>query len=153
MPEHTDSDRPAPGSPPALQYLHLQVGWWSLLLFLLMGMGLEAMHGFKVGAYLDVGNETRRLLWTLAHAHGALLGLVHILFAHTLADRVKPGARWARRASPCLIAASVCLPGGFFLGGTFTYGSDPGLGIVLVPVGGLLLATGIFLTAHALRRS
>ena len=43
--------------------------------------------------------------------------------------------------SPLLIAASVLLPGGFFLGGCFIYESDPGLGIWLVPVGALCLFT------------
>jgi len=52
---------------------HLLWGWWGLLVFLSLGIILEALHGFKVGAYLDVGNETRRLMWTLAHAHGTML--------------------------------------------------------------------------------
>lgn len=49
---------------------HLRFGWWSLLFFLTFGLGLETLHGLKVGWYLDVENETRRLMWTLAHAHG-----------------------------------------------------------------------------------
>ena len=63
---------------------HLRFGWWSLLGFLILGLALELLRGFKVGLYLDVPNETRRLMWTLAHAHGALLGLVHIAFAVSL---------------------------------------------------------------------
>ena len=63
---------------------HLVFGWWCLLLFLFVGIGLEAMHGFKIGWYLDVSNETRRLMWRLGHAHGVLLSLVNIAFAHTL---------------------------------------------------------------------
>ena len=62
----------------------MRFGWWSLLLFLTLGIVLEAMHGFKVGWHLDVGNEARRLLWTLAHAHGTLLALIHIGFALTV---------------------------------------------------------------------
>ena len=57
---------------------HLHWGWWGLLVFLSLGIILEALHGFKVGAYLDVGNETRRLMWTLAHAHGTMLSLIHM---------------------------------------------------------------------------
>ena len=62
---------------PAVDYTrrHLRFGWWSLLGFLCLGFMLELLHGFKAGFYLDVSNETRRLMWTLAHAHGALLGL------------------------------------------------------------------------------
>ena len=133
----------------ALQRRHLKFGWWSLLLFLTLGLGLEALHGFKVGLYLNVSNETRRLMWRLAHVHGTLLALVNVVFGVTL-----PLARgWATRtrdfAGSCLMAASVLIPGGFFLGGVVIYAGDPGLGIVLVPVGGLLLFVAIYLTARA----
>src|SRR5882757_6559314 len=63
---------------------HLRFGWWTLLIFLTAGLALEALHGLKIGAYLNVSNETRRLMWTLAHAHGTLLGLVHLGFAATI---------------------------------------------------------------------
>ena len=43
--------------------------------------------------------------------------------------------------------ASLLLPGGFFLGGVVIYAGDPGLGILLVPVGALLLLTAVLLTA------
>ncbi|MFT7537369.1 MAG: hypothetical protein ACI85K_003327, partial [Hyphomicrobiaceae bacterium] len=68
----------------ALQLRHLRLGWTSLLVFVLLGGVLESMHGFKVDWYLVVGNETQRLLWRLAHAHGTFLSLVHIGFAATL---------------------------------------------------------------------
>ena len=128
---------------------HLRFGWWSLLWFLILGFVLELLHGFKTGLYLDVSNETRRLMWTLAHAHGALLGLVHILYALCL--RLFPdlavGSR--RPISLSLIGASVLLPGGFFLGGINIYGGDPGLGILTVPVGATLLVIAVFLVARA----
>src|SRR4026208_1542192 len=63
---------------------HLRFGWWSLLLFLSLGLTLEALHGFKASIYLNVSNEMRRWMWTLAHAHGASLALLHIAFAVTL---------------------------------------------------------------------
>ena len=40
--------------------LHAAVGWWSLLIFIFLGIALETMHGYKVGWYLDVGNDNRR---------------------------------------------------------------------------------------------
>jgi hypothetical protein len=133
--------------PTVLTKRHLRFGWWVLLLFLAMGLALEALHGFKAGLYLNVSNETRRLMWTLAHAHGTLLGLVNIAFALTV--RLLP--EWAARergvASLCLRGATLLLPAGFFLGGIFIYSGDPGLGILLVPVGGLLLLVAVFLTA------
>ena len=64
---------------------HLRFGWWSLLLFMGLGLGLEIMHGFKLGFYLDLENETRRFMWRLAHVHGVLLGLLQIALAATLA--------------------------------------------------------------------
>lgn len=129
---------------------HLRFGWWSLLAFLTLGVALEALHGFKIGWYLDVSNETRRLMWTLAHAHGTLLALVHIAFG--LTARATAGPAWPRYASPCLTGATILLPGGFFLGGVYVYDGDPGLGILLVPVGALLLFAAVGSTARAVGR-
>jgi len=127
---------------------HLRFGWWSLLLFATLGLVLESLHGFKVSAYLDVSNETRRLMWTLAHAHGALLSMVHVLFG--LSVRVAPemGIRNRPLISTCLIGASVVLPGGFFLGGIGSYGGDPGVGVLFVPVGAAALLIALFLLAR-----
>lgn len=137
---------------PASDYTarHLQFGWWSLLVFLFIGIGLEAMHGFKIGFYLDVSNETRRLLWTLAHAHGALLGLAHLGFA--LTTYLRPGS-WGNKPSALLMASSVLLPGGFFLGGLGIKGGDPGPGIILVPIGALTLITAVFLIGLGSRKA
>ena len=127
---------------------HVRAGWWLLLLFVALGLLLESLHGFKIGFYLDASNETRRLMWTLAHAHGALLAVVNIVFGLTLERRGAPSSGSRVVASRCLLGASVLLPLGFFLGGVVTHAGDPGLGILLVPVGGLLLLTAIFLTAR-----
>ena len=127
---------------------HLRVGWWSLAAFLTLGIVLEAFHGLKIGWYLNAPeNETRRLMWTLAHAHGTLLGLVHVAMAVTLPllPRWQSGRLLASR---CLCGASLTLPTGFLLGGLFLYGQDPGLGIWMVPVGGLLLLVAVVLVAQ-----
>lgn len=116
---------------------HLRIGWWSLAAFGLLGLVLETLHGFKVGAYLDASNETRRLMWTLAHAHGTLLGLVHLGFAATIRVSALDTGRLGA-ASTALMGASVLLPGGFFLGGVPFYAGDPGVGIALVPIGAAL---------------
>ena len=138
-------------SDPAVDYTrrHLRFGWWSLLGFLALGFSLELLHGFKAGLYLDVSNETRRLMWTLAHAHGALLGLVHILYALCLRLFPSLATGSQRPISLSLIGASVLLPGGFFLGGVSFYSGDPGLGILAVPVGATLLVIAVFLVARA----
>jgi len=126
---------------------HLRFGWWSLLLFATLGLVLESLQGLKVRAYLDVSNETRRLMWTLAHAHGTLLAIVHVIFALTW--RSAPASLPSPRLiSASLIAASVLLPGGFFLGGVTFYSGDPGVGVVLVPVGGVLLLCALFSIAR-----
>ncbi len=105
------------------------------------------LHGFKIGWYLNVSNEARRLMMTLAHAHGTLLSLVHLAAAATVKQAGVCSGRWRKIASPALIAASVFLPGGFLLGGLIIYGGDPGYGVFLVPVGALLLFLGVALTA------
>jgi hypothetical protein len=116
---------------------NLRFGWWSLLVFLSLGAALETLHGFKIGWYVDVGNETRRLMFTLAHAHGTLLALVNIAAGLTgrNVDRfsLRPSVSFA------LIWAAILLPAGFFLGGIVIYDGDPGLGVWLVPIGALLL--------------
>lgn len=120
---------------------HLRFGWTAVLVFAVLGLTLETLHGFKVRAYLDVANETRRLMWTLAHAHGTLLGIVNVLYGLTVAGF----ADWGRGALPSrgLIAAAVLLPAGFFLGGLQPYGGDPGLGVLLVPVGAVALIAAL----------
>lgn len=149
---------------------HLAFGWWALFLFLVLGVALEALHAFKIGYYLDTSNETRRLMWRLAHAHGTLIALVHIAFALSLPSLAgtnagEDAASRSRRgddplslspslslASRCLYGCAVLLPLGFFLGGVFVYGGDPGLAVVLAPIGALLGGLAVLLTARATGR-
>ena len=116
---------------------NLRFGWWSLLIFLSLGAILETLQGFKIGWYIDAGNETRRLMFTLAHAHGTLLAVVNIAAGLTarIVDRftLRPSVSFA------LIWAAILLPAGFLLGGIVIYDGDPGLGVWLVPIGAALL--------------
>lgn len=130
---------------------HLRAGWISLLVFLTLGLVLEALHGWKVQAYLNAMNETRRLMWTLAHAHGTLLAVVQLGFAFTVNQVAGWPAHSRTIASYSLLAAGVLMPGGFFLGGVWVHAGDPGLGILLVPVGGILLFVAVLLTALGLK--
>jgi hypothetical protein len=148
-----NGERPVPPltnpSTAAFGRIHLHFGWWSLLVFPSLGAVLEALHGFKASFYLATGDqETRRLLWPLAHAHGTLLALVHIVFGLPLPALETMTARARTVASRCLFAASILLPGGFFLGGLVLYGGDPGLGILLVPAAVVPLWMGVFLAAR-----
>jgi len=122
---------------------HLRVGWRALLVFATLGLILESLQGFKIAAYLDVSNETRRLMWRLAHAHGTLLGAINILFALTLRS-LAPAPLATPRISRALVAATLLLPIGFFLGGVVFYAGDPGIGVVLVPIGAMLLLLALF---------
>src|SRR5262249_14352877 len=56
-----------------------RAGWLLLAISLPFGVTLEALHGFKVQAYL--ASDTRREMWRLAHAHGTLLGMLCLVAA------------------------------------------------------------------------
>lgn len=126
---------------------HHLIGWWALLVFLSLGIALETMHGFKVGFYLDPPHRLRRLLWTLAHAHGTLLALVNVVFAVGLAQFGRWTERRLKLASFFLIDALLLLPAGFFLGGVGHSEVDPSPGVLLVPIGALLLLVAVGLIA------
>jgi len=128
---------------------HHLVGWWALLAFLTLGIVLETLHGFKADLYLDPANRVRRLMWTLAHAHGTLLAVVNIAFAAGLTAFGTWTPRGLKLASFFLFDALVLLPVGFFLGGVGPSEGDPASGVLLVPVGALLLLAGVALTAWA----
>lgn len=148
----TDADSSVEASGPddmdRLKNLHQQFGWWSLLAFLFLGIILETMHALRVGWLLDVGNDSRRLMWRLAHAHGTLLALVNVVFSLTMERMTAPPLA----ASRCLLAGSILLPLGFFAGGLFIYDGDPGMGVFLVPPGAVLLAVAVWLTARSVSR-
>ena len=127
--------------------LHCRVGWWSLLLFLTLGSVLEVLFWLKLDWYVDAANETRRLMWRLAHAHGTLLGLIHLGFGITLNILQPTRELFGKISSRCLLAAGLLLPGGFVLGGLVVYGGDPGIGILLVPVGAVFLFIAVLLSA------
>jgi hypothetical protein len=127
---------------------HLRFGWWALLAWLATGIALETLHGFKIGWLLDVGNDTRRLMFRLAHTHGTFLALVNIAAALTV--RMVNGGTLARWTSFSLIWSALLIPIGFLLGGIVTYGGDPGFGVWLVPIGAALLLYGVARTARDL---
>ena len=71
------SDEPNQESPVVSR--HLRAGLFGLVAFLVLGIVLETLHATKAPFYLDVGQETTRLLLRLAHAHGTLVALVTVV--------------------------------------------------------------------------
>jgi hypothetical protein len=129
---------------------HLRAGYWGLAVFIALGILLESLHAFKAGFYLDVGNETRRLLFRLAHTHGTLLSVINIVYALTI--RAYASVK-SPLASGCLLVAQLLVPGGFFLGGVWVHGGDPGLGVALVPAGAAALFFAVIIIATRISRS
>jgi len=129
-----------------LQLRHLRVGWALVLAFAGFGTALELLHAFKTGWYLSVATETRRLLWTLAHAHGVGLGLVNLALAAVCPSLPRP---LSPVASASLIAGTLLVPGGFLLGGLFVHAGDPGLGAILIPPGAALVLLSLVLIVRA----
>ena len=114
----------------------IRQGWISLGAWILFGILIEGFIGFRSPALLD--DSVRRDMFRLAHAHGTLLNLV--LIAAAICARLDL-IRFRRVTSLGLRAAVVLLPGGFLLGGIWHFKDDPGVAILLVPVGAVLLLT------------
>ncbi len=140
-------------SPEPLIRRHFRAGWTAILVFALLGFTLETLHGLKAGFYLDVDNETRRLVWRLAHAHGVLLGLLNLGFAASLHAGFGPAPGDQRRASLALLAAQVLLPLGFFAGGIWIHAGDPNLSVLIVPFGALALLLALAFCVRGVYRA
>ncbi len=108
--------------------VHERFGWTALFVALAFGAAIEGLHGIKASSYLL--DPLRREMWSLAHFHAVGLAIVNIVYAVRLDQRA---ASWS------LIAGSVLMPVGFLLGGVGHYESDPGVGIMLAPVGAALV--------------
>jgi hypothetical protein len=128
---------------------HLAVGFVALALFALLGALLEGLHAFKVDAYLNVAQETRRMMLRLAHAHGTLIALVNVAFGLTVRAFPRAGSKLA---SSALFAALALVPLGFGLGAVGARAGDPGALVLLVPGGALALVVGLLSTARCLMK-
>ena len=117
----------------------LRLGFLLLAVSLGLGVTLEALHGFKLQAYLH--SELRRELWRLAHAHGTLLGLLCLVFSVLGERHLEEPAKSS--IAKLIMLGSVAMPLGFFLGGVLNTEGDPSFGIVLVPLGALALIIGL----------
>jgi len=114
-------------------------GWISLAAWIVFGLLIEGLIGFRSPALLD--DSVRREMFRLAHAHGTLLNLV--LIAAAICARLDL-IRLGRLTSLGLRAAVVLLPVGFLFAGIWHFKADPGVVIVLVPLGAVLLLASAF---------
>lgn len=114
----------------------MRLGLWLLLVSAPLGLTLETLHALKVQVYL--GSHLRRELWTLAHAHGNLLGILCLVMA-ALGERCLPADAARARMLIALRVGAVLMPIGFFLGGVLNREGDPSPAILLVPVGAVFL--------------
>lgn len=129
--------RSEPSVAPIASLRHLKIGWWMLVTFVSLGMLLEVMHGFKVDLYLSVERSGTRTVWTLAHAVGAILGLVHIAYAASLFMLPDGKASGVPLTSGCLNCASILLPAALITAGLVPSENT-------VPLGYLLAVPGLF---------
>ncbi len=132
---------------PPMSRTHARFGWSLLLLSLCFGAALETLEAFRVFAL--VGDPWRARMWSLAHFHGAALGLVNLVYA-PWAEAAALSATTQSAGSWCLRAGSVLMPLGFVLGGVGAHETDPSLGVLLAPVGaGLIIVTAFVQTRAA----
>lgn len=135
----TEKNTQAPGAE-GLARAHARFGWTVLLVSMAFGAVLETLEGFRWAPL--VADAWKQRLWALAHFHGAALGLFNLVYVHWAGV---PGLseRARRAASRALLLGSAALPLGFLLGGIAHPEGDPSLGIVLAPVGALLVLYAI----------
>lgn len=116
--------------------------WYSLAFWMTAGLFLEGLLAFRSPAYLQ--DPMRRELFRLAHAHGTVLNIVTLVAGLYLSKGlISPPSivLWSLRLGV------IAMPLGFLLGGISHSETDPGIGILLAPVGGLMIIFGIIAIA------
>ena len=96
----------------------------------------------KTSGYMD--NPLRQNFFRAGHAHAGVIVILSLL-CQVLADAATLPAwlLWIARIAVPL--AAILIPAGFFLGGVSHSEGDPSPGVLLVPVGALLLFVAIWL--------
>lgn len=113
-------------------------GFGLLFVSACLGFALELAHALKLAPYLDV--PLRRELLTWAHAHG--VGLALVLLAYGASGIATPNnVKW-------LAIGALGMVFGFALASVDLHESDPGVAIVLVPAGALLVLRALFVAAR-----
>jgi hypothetical protein len=126
----------------------LRQGWVWLAIWIVFGIVIEGLIGFRSPALLD--DLIRKEMFRLAHAHGTLLNVVLIVAAICVRLEL---IRIQAIAALGLRAAALLLPLGFLLGGLWHFKDDPGIGIFLVPIGAVLLLVSAISIALSARNT
>lgn len=120
--------------------------WFGLAFWMAFGLLVEGLIGFRSPAYLQ--DPVRREVFRLAHAHGTLLSIL-LLLANLYIQR---GLASPPELGVLLLRIGVfVMPIGFLLGGIWHFESEPGIGIFLAPIGGVLVVFGVVTLALSSR--
>ena len=126
---------------------HLRLSIALAALFLAMGLWLEAMIGLRMTGWVD--DPLRREFLRLGHAHGGLLALLNLGLGLAM-DRLGTPAAWAATIRAAAWSGALLVGAGFVAGGLLHGPTDPGLPILVVPAGALMLL-GSLVAAALLR--
>ena len=126
---------------------HLRLSIALAALFLAMGLWLEAMIGLRMTGWVD--DPLRREFLRLGHAHGGLLALLNLGLGLAM-DRLGTPAIWAGTIRAAAWSGALLVGAGFVAGGLLHGPTDPGLPILVVPAGALMLL-GSLVAAALLR--
>ena len=116
--------------------------WYSLAFWMTAGLFLEGLLAFRSPAYLQ--DPMRRELFRLAHAHGTVLNIVTLVATLYLTKGLISPPRLALWS---LRLGVIAMPLGFLLGGISHSETDPGLAVLLAPLGGLMIIFGVIAIA------
>ena len=127
---------------------HLRLSLALTGLFLALGLWLEAMIGLRAGGWVD--DPLRREFLRLGHAHGGILALLNLGVGLAL-ERLATPEPWARVIRPAGLFGAILVGFGFVVGGLWHGPTDPGLPVLVVPAGALMLL-GAVVGAALVRR-
>lgn len=127
---------------------HLRLSLALTALFLASGLWLEAMIGLRLAGWVD--DPLRREFLRLGHAHGGILGLLNLGVGLAI-ERLATPEPWARVIRPAALGGALLVGLGFIVGGVWHGPTDPGLPVLVVPAGALMLL-GAVVAAALVRR-
>jgi hypothetical protein len=124
--------------------LHVRLSLLLVAAFLGLGILVESMLGTRAAALMD--DPLRREFVRLGHAHGGLLGLLNLGIGWAMAQLRTPEG-WARKVRIAAWSGASCVGLGFLGGGVWHGATDPGVLVLLVPTGALLLLSALIAVA------